>query len=162
MNCFMYHQQFNSIVKYENSFLQLKRWVETWSEDSFDEDWVVSLFVVGLKEEIRNYVNLWRPNSLQREIVLAKWQELCLVDKVFDKSPEPTEAKVNSKIEKEFIYHEEIKQEPSMKVNSIDPLSLSLISSCHVFVFALVISSSLKNDYGCQAYEKYPEFPDLN
>lgn len=95
-------------------------------------------------------------STLHLTLVLEKWRELNLVDKVFDKSIEPTEAEANSEIEKELVYHEEFEREPSMKVNSIG--HFSLISSYHVSVFAHFLSSSLINDCGCQVFDEMPKW----
>lgn len=49
----MYHQQSNTIAEYESSFRELKRWAETWNKEKFDAQWVMNIFIKGLKEEIR-------------------------------------------------------------------------------------------------------------
>lgn len=148
MNYFMYHQQTNSVVEYANSFLELKRWAEVWNEEKFDENWVVSIFIKGLHEEIQEYVNLWCPNSLQRAIILAKWQELCLADMVFERSVDQNlvsnghqiKEVTNSENRMEATYHEATEQKSITQVDFTCPLSL--IYSCHPYVCSIPFISS--------------------
>lgn len=61
----LYLQQVCSVAEYEINFLQTKEITEFVYEFVFTEEMLVHNFISGLKEDIREPVNLWLPTTLQ-------------------------------------------------------------------------------------------------
>uniref|UniRef100_A0A166CXI3 Uncharacterized protein n=1 Tax=Daucus carota subsp. sativus TaxID=79200 RepID=A0A166CXI3_DAUCS len=78
MDNFRIHQNSSSITDYVEDFMYVKNRAELIFKRKFDDDLLSYCFVEGLKEDLRDALELWAPRTLQEAIILAKYKELLL------------------------------------------------------------------------------------
>lgn len=73
-------QNCSSIIEYVEDYMHIKARDEFIFECEFDDELLAYYFIDGLKEEIREALELWAPQTLQEAISLAKFQESVLAE----------------------------------------------------------------------------------
>lgn len=85
LKIFAKSQNSSSIVEYVEMFMDNISKVEIAFGRKFKDDLLCYHFVIGLKEEIRDALDMWSPKTLQEAINLAKFQESLLGQKLIVK-----------------------------------------------------------------------------
>ncbi|XP_074357642.1 uncharacterized protein LOC141697255 [Apium graveolens] len=125
MGNLLIHQNSSSITEYVEDFMRIKSRAEFIFECEFADIVLAYCFVVGLKEEIREALELWSPGTLQEAIYLAKFQEslikeILLVEAMQIKSvEEQTELELQKRIIKDInvISNLEVEQTVTISIN---------------------------------------------
>ncbi|KAL8091787.1 hypothetical protein AgCh_034154 [Apium graveolens] len=91
LDSLLLYQRSSSITEYVKDFIHVKNRAEFIFRSEFDDDLLSYCFIEGLKEELRDALEVWAPQTLQEAITLDAFQqslfeESVLVDKMEMKS----------------------------------------------------------------------------
>ncbi|KAL8125324.1 hypothetical protein AgCh_012854 [Apium graveolens] len=88
LDSLLVYQRSSSVTEYVEDFVHVKNRAEFIFKREFEDDLLSFCFVEGLKEELRDALEFWAPQTLQEAITLATFQQSLLEESVLAENEE--------------------------------------------------------------------------